>query len=123
MTATGTGTGTVTGATTTGVLGRGGGRRGLGTGGRLRALTPAVRGDTSAAAPASDGRGAAYTGRASRLRGTVACHGDGTTGLPGAWDRACPVAGRVVMGACRGVVRQFGVVWWVVALVGFWRCR
>src|SRR5271166_3512739 len=53
----------------------------------------------------------------------VACHGDGTTGLPGAWDRACPVAGRVVMVACRGVVRQFGVVWWVVALVGFWRCR
>ncbi len=53
----------------------------------------------------------------------VACHGDGTTGLPGAWDRACPVAGRVVMVACRGVVRQFGVVSWVVALVGFWRCR
>jgi hypothetical protein len=54
---------------------------------------------------------------------TVACHGDGTTGLPGAWDRACPVAGRVVMVACEGVVRQFGVVSWAGVLVGFCRCR
>ena len=27
----------------------------------------------------------------------VACHGEGTTASPGAWDQACPVAGRVVM--------------------------
>lgn len=27
----------------------------------------------------------------------VAGHGEGITGLPGAWDRACPVAGRVLM--------------------------
>ena len=38
----------------------------------------------------------------------VACHADGTTGLPGAWDRACPVPGRVVMVPAYGTVRQLG---------------
>jgi hypothetical protein len=33
---------------------------------------------------------------------------NGTTGLPGAWDRACPVPGRVVMVPAYGAVRQLG---------------
>jgi hypothetical protein len=37
----------------------------------------------------------------------VACRGDKTTCLPGAWDRACPVVGRVVMVPCDRFVRQF----------------
>ena len=38
----------------------------------------------------------------------AACQGDRTTGLPRAWDRACPVAGRLVMVTGEGAVRQFG---------------
>lgn len=46
--------------------------------------------------------------RVSGVDRAVACHADGTTGLPGAWDRACPVPGRVVMVPAYGAVRQLG---------------
>jgi hypothetical protein len=54
----------------------------------------------------------------------VACQGDGTTGLPCAWDRVVPVVGRalmvtdgVVAGQSDGVGRAGFRCW------GFWRCR